>query len=223
MNTAEATHAADAAHAPTGVIGAHTFSEVKPEARGAFAKAFLTAPRQLGTCFCSSKGLCREMVRHLHLKGAKTVFELGSGTGPLTFEVLRRIEPGCRFFAVEMNPGLAARLRDRFPGVAVLEADAIELTKLCHAHDIVPGTVDAVCASLPYMLLPRVLQDRALSEIHAALKPGGRMVMLTYWPEEFHPKARQWRRLLDERFRVVKRAAFVWTNVPPAWVYWAEK
>lgn len=208
---------------PTGVIDDATLNEVKPVKGNPFLKAFFKSPLQLGTCFSSSPGLARAMCQQLDLASAGTVLELGSGTGPLTVECAKRLRPGARLIAVEMNHDLAQALRARLPAVRVVEADAIRLIDLCRAEDMPPGSVDAVCASLPYMLFPGDVQSRALDEVHAVLRPGGRMVMLTYWPEEIHPRARRWRRLMDARFRKVKRAAFVWTNVPPAFVYLVEK
>lgn len=213
----------DMVNAPPGALSEHALREIKPQSRSAFLRAFVKSPKQLGTCFNSGPVLARAMMRQLPLNTARVVLELGSGSGPLTSAVLSRLQPGCRFFAVEMNRTLVESLRRRFPGVAIVDADATKLEELCRAHHIAPGEVDAICASLPYMNFPAQLQAFALDQIHAVLRPGGRMVMLTYWPEELHARARRWRRLLDERFRVVRRAAIVWANVPPAFVYAVEK
>lgn len=232
--TASVPHASPSGHAsagphlpapsgPSGLITDAVLREVKPQSRTAFLKAFMKAPVQLGTCFSSSPALCRRMTAQLNLGEASVVFELGSGTGPLTAAVLRQVRPGCRFFAVEMNHELAEGLRRRFPGVSILETDATKLRDLCRHEDVAPGAVDAICASLPYMLFPKTLQREALEDMHAVLRPGGRMVMLTYWPEEIHPRARAWRKMLDATFRVVKRHSVVWANLPPAFVYLVEK
>ena len=54
------------------------------------------------------------------------VLDIGAGRGPLTAELVER---GARVIAVELHPGRAEHLRQRFAGqpVTVVQADAVSL------------------------------------------------------------------------------------------------
>lgn len=195
------------------------FYEIKPERPAVFWREFLRKPKQLGTCFTSSKALARTMVRGLPLSECKTVFELGPGTGPITAEILPLLAPGTRFIGIEQNEGLVRALRERFPAHTFLQDDATQLVDICTRLSIAPGTVDAVLASVPYLLFPQALQVRGLDEVQAILRPGGSFTMLTYCIEELQPKVRRWRKFLEARFANVTRSKWVIANTPPAFVY----
>jgi 23S rRNA (adenine-N6)-dimethyltransferase len=67
------------------------------------------------------------------------VFDIGAGTGALTGPLVRA---GARVVAVELHPGRAELLRQRFPQITVVEADAVSLR--------LPGRPFRVVASPPY-------------------------------------------------------------------------
>ena len=84
--------------------------------------------------FIRDPALIERLVRDSGVRPRDTVYDLGAGTGNLTDALARRAR---RVIAVEMDPTLAARLRQRFadrPNVTVLERDLFTLTPPRETH-----------------------------------------------------------------------------------------
>jgi phosphatidylethanolamine/phosphatidyl-N-methylethanolamine N-methyltransferase len=187
--------------------------------RLAFVREFMKAPVELGTCFTSSGPLSRGIVKDLGLERAKAVIEFGPGPGPVTREIFKRTPRDCKFFAVELNAGLADEFRRRFPGVTIFQDDAANVRSLCEQAGIVPGEVDVIVSTLPFLLFPEELQRKILREAAGVLKPGGRFTTITYRMAKLMPSVRKFKSVMGESFSTVQFARVVPWNVPPAYVY----
>ncbi|HKW64772.1 MAG TPA: class I SAM-dependent methyltransferase [Candidatus Acidoferrum sp.] len=94
------------------------------------------------------------------------VLELGAGAGPATMELARRAP---RVTSLEYDHGSALKLRKRAvcSNVSVIQGDAAALP-------FPDGTFSSAIAILMlHHLKTPELQDRAFSEIHRVLRPGG--------------------------------------------------
>jgi 16S rRNA (adenine1518-N6/adenine1519-N6)-dimethyltransferase len=80
-----------------------------------------TKRRALGQHFLRDAGVARAIVDLVAPTASDLVVEIGPGEGALTGELARRAG---RVIALEIDRGLAARLRARFPSIEVVEADA---------------------------------------------------------------------------------------------------
>lgn len=77
--------------------------------------------RALGQHFLRDAEIARAIVALVAPTGSDLVVEIGPGEGALTAELARRAG---RLIALEVDGELAARLRPRFSGVEIVEADA---------------------------------------------------------------------------------------------------
>jgi 16S rRNA (adenine1518-N6/adenine1519-N6)-dimethyltransferase len=77
--------------------------------------------RALGQHFLRDAGIARAIVEIVAPTSNDLVVEIGPGEGALTGELERRAG---RVIALEIDDDLARRLRERFPGVEVIEGDA---------------------------------------------------------------------------------------------------
>ena len=91
------------------------------------------------------------------VRSGELVLDIGAGEGALTGHL---VQAGARVIAVELNPGRARVLRERFPAVTVLEADATSLR--------LPGRPFRVVANPPYGITGALLR--------VLLAPGTRLV-----------------------------------------------
>ena len=97
------------------------------------------------------------MVAAAGVRPGELVLDIGAGEGALTAHLVRA---GARVVAVELNPRRACVLRERFPGITVLHADATSIR--------LPGRPFRVVANPPYGISSALLRT--------LLAPGSRLV-----------------------------------------------
>lgn len=91
------------------------------------------------------------------VRPGELVLDLGAGEGALTAHL---VAAGARVVAVELHPRRAGVLCERFPGITVLQADAVAVP--------LPGRPFRVVANPPYGISSALL--------HRLLAPGSRLV-----------------------------------------------
>jgi len=81
--------------------------------------------KSLGQCFLEDRNILKLEAELAKVEG-KTVLEIGAGDGRLTEAILAK-KPK-KIFAVELDPGFAVLLREKFTGkpVEIIEADVME-------------------------------------------------------------------------------------------------
>jgi phosphatidylethanolamine/phosphatidyl-N-methylethanolamine N-methyltransferase len=179
---------------------------------------FLRHPRLTGAVAASSPGLARMMTAGVGLERARTVVELGPGTGVFTDAILRRAGPGTRIVAIELNGHLAGRLAERYRrhAVEIVHGSAADLARL------VPGPVDAVVSGLPWTVMAPAARLGILDAVAAALVPNGVFTTFAYAHAAWTPPGRRFAAELAARFAATGTSPLVWRNLPPAFVYRAS-
>lgn len=169
-------------------------------------------PRRIAAVAPSGADLADAMLAELP-PDATRVIELGGGTGAITRALLAHGIAGRALLVVELNEGLHAHLRKRFPQVRIVLGDAGALGRIADASGFdVPA--DAVVSSLGLLAMPADVQQRLVEAAFTCLRPDGRFIQFTYGPQA--PMHEQVVRALGLQ---VRRGEFVLRNVPPATVY----
>ena len=180
---------------------------------------FLRRPLMTGAIAASSRRLAHAMTEGIGLERARTVVELGPGTGVFTDSILARLGPDARLVAIELNPVFAARLSAtrRDPRLTVIRGSAAELTAT------VGEPADAVVSGLPWTVMPREQRGHILDAVAEVLTPGGRFTTFAYLHAAWTPPAHHLTAELACRFDQLERSKVVWANLPPAFVHRAAK
>ena len=105
------------------------------------------------------------LVEVLDLRAGRTVLDLAAGTGKLARLLL---PSGAKVIAVEPLPEMRTELERRVPGVTALAGTAESIP-------VADGSVDAVTVGSAFHWFQ---PERALSEIHRVLTPGGGLALL---------------------------------------------
>jgi len=184
---------------------------------GAFLVEFLRRPGTVGAVAPSSSQLAAKMVEWIDWAHVKGAIEYGPGTGAFTSEILNRLAPEARFFAIEINPQFVARLHQRHPELRVYQESVAKVRSLCRQEGI--DRVEAILCGLPWAAFSDADQTAYLDAMMTVLAPGGQFVTFAYLQGLLLPAGRRFRSKLRAYFSEVSTSRTAWRNLPPAFVY----
>lgn len=200
---------------PTNLAGPQV-GEIDLERRGSnladwglFLRKFLEKGRTISAAVPSSRALVEGALRPLDFSRPATIVELGAGIGPITEQILERLQPHHRFITIEREPEFCDILRRRFPEAAVLEADVAAIGEPLRRMGIYQ--VDYVVSALPTPNLPVRALVGLWKWLRRALAPDGLFTQVTVAPLIY-------RSFYDRLFESVEYR-MVWRNLPPGGVY----
>lgn len=194
-----------------------------------FVKKGITDFHQTASIVPSGRFLVGAMVDAAQPERARTIVELGPGTGPMTGPLLARMRKDARLFTIEIDRPLHEELvrTHTDPRLTAILGSAENIEELLaeHGHH---DKVDVVFSSLGMSLIPPSVRERILESASRVLAPGGVYVQFGYfhtryvtWTKDEGLKGFDYRATLARHFdRVTRRP--VPANLPPAWVYRAH-
>jgi phospholipid N-methyltransferase len=160
-----------------------------------------------GTIVGSSPFLVSRMLRAIDFGRARTVVQLGVGTGCITRGLLRRMRADARLISLELNQVFVEENREIIdPRLTLLQRCASTLPELA----LELGPVDYIVSSLPLAIMNEMVVERLLRDSDRLLAPDGMFLQYQYSLSQLGA--------LKRRFRDV-RVGFTLANIPPAFVY----
>jgi phosphatidylethanolamine/phosphatidyl-N-methylethanolamine N-methyltransferase len=177
-----------------------------------FFLLWLRKPVGLGAALPSGGPLARAMAREIDSTAPGAVVELGGGTGVITQALLDAGIAPEDLIVIEREPELFAILRDRFPQLAVVKADARDLAGVLRARGI--ARVKAVASGLPLLNIPDPICREIVSQAFSVMEADGLYLQYTYGPTSPLP-----RRLWGALGVAGRRVSWVPMNLPPASVW----
>jgi phosphatidylethanolamine/phosphatidyl-N-methylethanolamine N-methyltransferase len=181
----------------------------------AFLAGFITHPREVGSVIPSSPWMERRLVRTAGLDQARTVVELGPGTGGTTRAFLQAMPANGRLLAIELSPVFRDRLarQHRDPRLTVQCGSAEHIAQFLRDHHL--PAPDVVISGIPFSTMPAAVGDRIAAAVADVLPPGGRFVAYQLRPHV----ARFTTPYLGQPTRSVE-----WLNIPPMQVFcWTRR
>lgn len=141
-----------------------------------FLRGFVRNPAQVGSVVPSSRWLEQRLVRQAGIRQARTVVELGPGTGGTTAAMLQALPGGGRLLAIELDPEFHQHLRANLADPRLLlEHGSAERIADCLAAHHLPAP-DAIVSGIPFSTMPPEVSDRVAAAVAQVLRPGGRFV-----------------------------------------------
>ncbi len=140
-----------------------------------FFRQFLKHPRQIGSVIPSSRFLEQRLLRTAELATAKTVVELGAGTGGTTRAILRALPPDARLLCIEINPHFH-RLVSAICDARLIahHGSACDLRGILALYGL--PAPDVIISGIPFSTMPPEIGSETLAAVAAVLPPRGRFV-----------------------------------------------
>jgi phosphatidylethanolamine/phosphatidyl-N-methylethanolamine N-methyltransferase len=179
-----------------------------------FLKTFFKERKQVGALAPSSKFLVNKMCGYIDFDKAKAIVELGPGTGVFSREIIARARKDAKIFIIELNDEFFDILRKNIhdPRVILVQDSADNLDKILQAHGV--EKVDAILSSLPLAVIPEKIKNRIIIKSYNSLRKGGKFIQYQYSLNS--------KKLIERKFGKLK-LGFVTVNIPPAFIYQAER
>jgi len=187
--------------------------DIAPRSRLAFFLEFLRFPLQIGSVTPSSRFLEQRLMKSADIGSARSIVELGPGTGGTTRAILRAMSPQARLLSIEINPHfyrLIANIEDR--RLITHLGNATDLEEILARYSL--DAPDAIISGIPFSTMSRNTGSEILAAISAQLAPNGRFVAYQASERVSH---------LCQPFLGAGRTEFEFLNLPPMRVYRWEK
>ena len=141
----------------------------------AFFLGFLRQPELVGSVIPSSRFLERRVVDVADIASARTVVELGPGTGGTTRAILEALPADGRLLTMEIDPEFVALLRRNGDPRLVVHHASAERIREALQERVLPAP-DVVISGIPFSTMPREQGRGILRAVWSSLAPGGRFV-----------------------------------------------
>jgi phosphatidylethanolamine/phosphatidyl-N-methylethanolamine N-methyltransferase len=143
--------------------------------RMALFQEFLKHPRRIGSVISSSRFLECRVVETAGICSAKTIVELGPGTGGTTRAILKAMAQHSKLLSIEKNPHLyklVSRIKDHrlIPHLG----DANGLEKILSDYGL--DAPEVLISGIPFSTMSHGLGSQIVESISSVLAPGGRFV-----------------------------------------------
>ena len=182
-----------------------------------FFKKWLKSPVQLGTFAPISQKFADLAATHMIVNKNTIVVEIGAGTGRLTRSLLAKGVNIEKLAMVEIDPQMCTFLENSLKkmyeistDIKVISGDACNLSKIIPAKWV--GKVDYVVSAIPLLNLNENIREKIIQAAIDVLNPiTGSIIHVSYSP--ISPIK------FMEGVILQKRAASLWANVPPGFVW----
>ncbi len=177
-----------------------------------FMRKFLKHGITIASFWPSSVAMSRATIAKIDWRHAKVIVELGAGTGPITEQIVHKLQPHTTLIAIERDPDFVGILRKRFShhkNVEIVTADVRDLERVLRQRHI--SRVDAFVSGLPTPSLPAGVRNRMLASVRRYLVEDGVFSNITevpFWYWRYYKKV-----FKEVSFELVVR------NMPPGGVY----
>lgn len=142
------------------------------DGRSIFFQEFLKHPLEIGSIIPSSRFLERRVVQTAGVRSARTIVELGPGTGGTTRAILRAMAPHAKLLTIEINPNFHALVSSMADDRLIAHfGSARGLKEILQMYGL--SAPEAVISGIPFSTMRNGLGSQIMEAITSALAPDG--------------------------------------------------
>jgi len=179
-----------------------------------FLRGFFENPLQVASFMPSSSYLQRKLAALPCLKTARTVIELGPGTGETTQALLNALSAQSKLLCIEVVNEFVEHLQQISDSRLIVEAESALNLETIVNRNYFPAT-DVIVSGVPFSVMSPEEGLSLMQSIHSTLRPGGAFV--TY---QFRSSVCE---LAEEYFGPPQKRSIVMWNLPPLEIFVWEK
>lgn len=140
-----------------------------------FFRGFLRSPEQVGSIIPSSRFLERRIINLAALEDAKTVVELGPGTGGTTCAILDAMRPDARLLTVELDAKFSSILESfGDPRLLAHTGSASDLPDILKQYGL--PAPEVIISGIPFSTMPSAIGTAVLEAVRDSLAGEGRFI-----------------------------------------------
>jgi len=140
-----------------------------------FIKVFLK-DKNVGALFPTSQFVIKRICDKIDFANVNTLVEYGPGNGVITTELLKRMKPTAKLFAIETNEVFLTVLNgitDR--RLTVIAGSALEVSDLLKGRNATAA--DCVVSGIPFTFFKPELRNELIFQTQQLLTPNGRLIL----------------------------------------------
>lgn len=170
-----------------------------------FLKGFFKNWREVGSPVPSSRHVAKRICQFIDFERARTIVEIGAGTGVITHEILNSLQPDGQLIVFEVNEEFCQQLRSIGDSrLTVHNISAFEM------HRVLIEKADYLVSGIPIATLAKAEFSRLCSAVNQVLQTNGFFIQLQLSLVSYGK--------LKRSFREVN-VGFTLRNTPPAFMY----
>lgn len=144
-----------------------------------FIKESIKNLKQVGTVMPSSKSIVKKMIEPVNFKKDICILEIGSGTGTITTEILKKMSDNSTLICFETNKKFYDRLKEIDDQRAEFIFDSAENIK-SYVNKNKVKKIDYIISSVPILILPDEVTQTILDHCSSILGSDGKFIQLQY-------------------------------------------
>lgn len=181
---------------------------------------YILKQKTTGMIAPSGAMLVDSMLSQADISKRKTVVELGTGTGVITGQIIKRINPNAIFFGLEINRRFIKETKNKYSDIKIYHDSAENIKLYLGKYGLT--SCDCVISGLPWSYFNPSMQDRIVVNIASSLEKGGSFLTYAYLHGLVLPSAIRFKKLLKKNFKTFTQSKIIWKNLPPVIIYHAK-
>ena len=179
-----------------------------------FLSNFLKNPKEIASIIPSSRFLRGNIIKNIDFENAKCIVEYGSGTGPITKELLERSNKDTKIICFEKNKTFCNFLNNNFPDNRLTIINEGAENALYYLNQFGIKEVDYVISGLPFSLIQKGLRYKIIHQTKLKLRNNGKFIV--------YQNSNYVKKYLKAYFNSISLNVEV-LNIPPNFIYTCEK